>query len=62
MGSQIELIAMASNMQVSVFLYSKQEDGSRKRIHYEPKSIVEIKPDFYSKLRNFKEVDILRSH
>ena len=58
MGSQIELIAMVTNMQMSVFLFSQQEDGSRKRVHYEAKSIAEIKLDFYPKLRHFKEVHI----
>ena len=56
MGSQNELMAMATNMQ----LFSQQEDRSRKRIHYEPNSIVVIKPDFYPKVRHFEEVDILK--
>ena len=59
MWSQIKPIAVATNMQVPVFLFSQQEDGSKKRIYYEPKSIAEIKLDFYPKLGLFKEVNIL---
>ena len=58
MGSQIKLVAVGTIMQAPVFLFSEQEDGSRKRIHYEPKSIAEVKLDFYTETlqgsQNFK--------
>ena len=55
MWSQIKLIAVAAIIQVAVFLFSQQEDGSRKRIYYEPKGIAEIKLHFYPKLGHFKK-------
>ena len=60
-GSQIELRAMATILRVPVFLFSQQEDGSRKWIRYEPKSIADIKLDFHPKLRYLKEVGIPKS-
>lgn len=60
-GSQIELIAVASILQVPVFLFSQQEDGSRKWIRYEPKNIADINLDFHPRLRHLREINTPKS-
>ena len=60
-GSQIELIAVATILQLPVFLFSQQEDGSRKWIRYEPKSIADVNLDFHPRLRHLREINIPKS-
>ena len=60
-GSQIELIAVATILQVPVFLFSQQEEGSRKWIRYEPKSTADINLDFHPKLRYLREINTPKS-
>ena len=57
-GSQIELIAVATILQVPVFLFSQQEDGTRKWIRYEPKNTDDVNMDFHPRLEQLREIII----
>ena len=57
--SQINLIRVVTIMQVPVFLFHKEEDGSKTTKWYETKIITESELYVYPKLRDFKEVNIL---